>query len=168
MVILRIRKYRQEFALILDSSGSGLTKNRFTRLFLMALTLIVVIIPVETYILYIFAIKIDLSYDWALVHGSDWGSIILTPTGGSVQYDRWIQVGLGFAVFVFFGLGHDAQEMYRKFMLRLGMGRIFPTLRLSKTEKRRLRASAGSETVSDGSRVHLFAKRFSRASLRSL
>ena len=168
LVMVRIRKYRREFSSVLSSSGSGLTKDRFMRLFLMATTLILIIVPAQLYVLYSFAVKIEYSYDWSLVHGKDWGDIILMPTGGVVQYDRWIQIGLGFAVFTFFGLGHDAQEMYRKWLVYIGFSRIFPSLRLSKSERRRLKSSMSSQTTSSRSRAYSITKKFSKTSLRSL
>lgn len=53
----------------------------------------------------------------------------MVPSGGNVIYDRWIWLSCGFLVFVFFGFGKDAINIYRTGLLAIGMGRIFPILR---------------------------------------
>lgn len=129
MVIIRLHKYRREFADILSSSGSNLTKSRFMRLFLIALIFIVVCLPVQLYVFYRNCAVPHLPYSWALVHSSEWWYIFMVPTGGVVEFDRWIWLGCGFLVFFFFGLGKDATKMYRRWLLRLGFGKIFPSLK---------------------------------------
>ena len=52
----------------------------------------------------------------------------MVPTGGVVAFDRWIQVGAGMLVFVFFGMGQDAVKGYRKAMRKVGLGKVFPSL----------------------------------------
>ena len=92
---------------------------------------------------------------------------MLVPTGGSVYYDRWIQIALGFGVFIFFGLGHDAQAQYRKWLLKAGFGRVFPGLYRQPSRGAILPTS--SQTGSFGSRTRSFFKdRVFQISLRSL
>ncbi|KAL9125703.1 MAG: hypothetical protein Q9217_005132 [Psora testacea] len=167
LVIYRMHKYRKEFSTILVSSNSNLTKNRFLRLFLMSIALILVFLPVQVYILYQNSIVPMLPYSWALVHGDDWGDIMLLPTGGAVIFDRWIQIAFGFAIFLFFGMGHDAQEMYRKWLLVIGLGRVFPSLRQSSQDRRNLSSSVGSQTNSVTSRTRLLIRKISRHTILS-
>ena len=126
---MRLRKYRKDFSAILTSSNPGLTKSRFIRLFLAALFLIVLCIPVQVYVFYNNANYPLVPYSWSEIHGPTWWNIILIPTYGSVSFDRWIQIGLGIVVFACFGVGQDAIAMYRKWLLQAGMGKIFPRLR---------------------------------------
>ena len=163
-----MRKYRRDFSSVLSSQNSNMTKNRFMRLFCMSVTLILVIIPAQTYVLLDFVKRVAYPYSWSVVHGPDWNKIVLMPTLGAVTPDHWIQIVVGFLLFVFFGLGHDAQEMYRKCLLSLGMGRYFPSLRRSSRERRRLKNLTGSQTSSQGTRVSLFKKKFSRPSFGTL
>ena len=108
-----------------------------------------------------------LPYSWDLVHGPQWEDIMLIPTDGSVKYDCWIQIALGFGVFVFFGLGHEAQTMYRKWLLKAGFGRVFPVLHRQPTRRAILPTS--SQTKSFGSRTRSFFKgRLFRISMLSL
>ena len=168
LVIYRMRKYRRDFSSILNSSGSNLTSNRFLRLFLMSIAMIIILLPAASYVLYVQATHISLSYNWDLVHGEHWGDIMLIPTFGLVTFDRWIQIALGYTIFGFFGMGHDAQEMYRKALLHIGLGKIFPFLRQSRQQRRNMSSSVGSTTSSMGSRARLFVKRVSRYSIPAL
>ncbi|KAI9870902.1 MAG: a-factor receptor [Pleopsidium flavum] len=129
LVILRLHRYRKEFADILSASGSNLNKSRFMRLFIMSLALIVIFLPVQTYVFYRNLSFPRIPYSWDAVHGAEWWQIIMIPTGGVVVFDRWIQIGCGFLVFFFFGLGKDAMKMYRAWLLKMGFGRIFPSLK---------------------------------------
>ena len=78
----------------------------------------------------------------------------MIPTEGSVSFDRWIQIGAGFLVFCFFGMGQDAMKGYKKGLLKLGLGRCFPSL----MREVRNGHSVGSQT-SYSSRARLFAAR---------
>ena len=163
-----MHKYRKDFSSILNSSNSDLTKNRFLRLFLVCITLIVVFLPVQAYVLYQNSIVPMLPYSWNLVHGDDWGNIELLPTGGQVIFDRWIQIAFGFAIFIFFGMGHDAREKYRKCLLHIRLDKIFPSLRQSSQDRRNLSSSFGSQSSSLGSRTRLLVKKISRSSIITL
>lgn len=160
----RIRKYRKEFAEILHASNSGMTKSRFHRLFLMCLVLTVLGLPVQLYILYKNCMYPMLPYSWNRIHGPAWWDIVLIPTNGSVTYDRWIQLAVGLTVFIFFGLGHDAMKMYRRWLVKLGFGKLFPSI-LRRSDRR---PSIFSETGSFSSRAYTFVKgKFSRSSVFS-
>ena len=163
----RIRKYRKEFAAILHASNSGLTKSRFQRLVFMCLVLTVLGIPVQFYILYKNCMYPMVPYSWSRVHGPAWWDIILIPTDGTVTFDRWIQLGVGLTVFIFFGLGNDAIGMYRRWLLKVGLGKLFPNL-LSRTRVSDRRPSTVSETGSFSSRAYTFIReKLSRTSLAS-
>jgi pheromone a factor receptor len=46
----------------------------------------------------------------------------------TVLYDRWANLACGFLVFLFFGLGRDAKNMYREWLVKMGLARLFPVL----------------------------------------
>lgn len=123
-----MNKYRKEFASILNSSDSNLTKSRFKRLFFMSFIIIVVVLPVQIYVLYQNVSFPFSPYSWKTIHGPSWFDVILVPTGGAVYSDRWVHIGTGLAVFVFFGFGRDAIKMYRSWLIQAGFGTIFPGL----------------------------------------
>lgn len=168
LVIVRMRRYRKDFPEILVSSNSNLTKNRFLRLFLLSMALIVTFIPLQFYVLFVNSAEPPLlPYSWDLIHSPQWQDIMLIPTGGEVYYDRWIQIALGYGVFLFFGLGQDAQTLYRKWLLKLGFGRVFPGLH--RQPARRTILPTSSHTSSFGSRTRSFFKdRLFRMSMLSL
>jgi len=158
-----MRKYRKEFAVILSASSSGLTKSRFLRLFFMSLTMIVLGLPVQFYVLHENTIFPLVPYSWSRVHGPGWWDVILIPTLGGVTFDRWIQLAVGFTVFVFFGLGHDMKKMYRNWLLAVGFGRILPSLGRPTQQVGGQRPNSQSESYS--SRAHTyFMRKFSRDS----
>ena len=76
----------------------------------------------------------------------------MVPSGGNVIYDRWIWLSCGLLVFVFFGFGKDAINMYRTGLLAIGMGRIFPILRQD------YRGSISATISSYGSKARMIFK----------
>ncbi|MCJ1257940.1 a-factor receptor [Lignoscripta atroalba] len=159
LVIFRLRKYRKEFAAVLHSSNSKLTQSRFMRLFLASLLLLVVFLPLQFYVLYRNALFPLQPYSWAVIHGPTWWDIIMVPTGGVVQFDRWIRIALGFTVFFCFGLGQDAIAMYRDWLLKCGLGKIFPKLRRQQQTSRTPGRNLDSRTESFSSKARLFFER---------
>ena len=155
-----MHRYRKNFSEVLNSSNSNQTKARFLRLFWISLVFIVVVFPVEVYVLYENSLVASGHYSWNEVHGPKWWDIVLVPSAGTVLFDRWIQTGAGFALFFFFGLGQDARAMYRKWLLHLGFGRCLPFLRSGTVSQQ--------QYYSPSSRARLFNKSFSRGSLFSM
>ncbi len=129
LVVVRLLKYRQQFSTILASSHSKLNKTRFLRLFILSTTLIVIFLPIA---IYIFTRNLGYprtTFSWSQVHGPEWSKLIVrVPTQGTVNFDRWLNVGIGYMAFLFFGFGSDATQMYRSWLLKLGLGHLFPKL----------------------------------------
>lgn len=165
LVILRMYRYRRDFSQVLASADSSMTRHRFMRLFLMSFVLIVLIFPVECFVLYKNLSVPFESYSWDRVHSKEaWQHISFVPTYGAVSFDRWIQIGMGFGIFLFFGTGPDAVSLYRKFLLKLGLGKIFTSLN-DEPSKRKSSSASGSHASSVGSRARLvIAKTFKGAS----
>ena len=162
LVILRMHKYRREFAEVLTSSNSNMTKSRFMRLFWLSAVLTLTVLPTQAYVLYESSRTPFLPYSWDAIHGSEWPVVPLLPAGGKVLFDRWIQIAVGFAVFIFFGLGHDARVMYSKWLLKLGFGRMFPSLSRPKPVNQPQISSGTSSTRK------LWAQKWSSRSILSL
>lgn len=84
----------------------------------------------------------------------------MVPRNGQAFFDRWVPITACFLVFVFFGCGKDANELYWSFLRFLGLDRCFACL---DPEYSRRTSMAGST----GSRVKLLFnknKRWSSAS----
>ncbi|CAG8422070.1 unnamed protein product [Penicillium salamii] len=130
LVLIRVRRYRNEFANILRASSSNLSKSRFMRLFFLALSMLVCILPLQGFVVYT-DITLALPwhpYSWSETHGEDWSKIIKVPQGNKVFFDRWTPIVSGFMVFIFFGFGHDATRMYRTIFWCLGLGYCFSSV----------------------------------------
>ncbi|KAL2350336.1 a-pheromone receptor PreA [Cryomyces antarcticus] len=128
LVIFRLHRYRLHFSRLLAASNT--TKSRFMRLFIMSQILIFAFVPIQVYIFYLNMQLPLLPYSWNEVHSAAaWAQIVMIPSFGTVLFDRWIRVVCGFLVFVFFGVGADAVLMYKSWLLALGCGRIFPSLK---------------------------------------
>ncbi|KAL1959189.1 hypothetical protein VTO42DRAFT_2694 [Malbranchea cinnamomea] len=130
IVIYRLCKYKRELSCLL-SSNTQTTKTRFVRLFLMSLVMLLGSFPTQLYVLYSNIVDFQpwYPYSWDLVHSPEWGNIEKYPAFGVVNFDRWIHVTAGFLMFAFFGFGHDATLVYRSILLKLGFGRLFPSLK---------------------------------------
>jgi hypothetical protein len=69
------------------------------------------------------------SYSWAKVHDpATWDIIIYLPEQGILTFDRYIPAIMGMFVFLFFGMGEDATNMYRTIAVKCGLGHCFPAL----------------------------------------
>jgi len=84
-----MHRYRRDFSEILSSSNSNMTKSRFLRLFLLSMTLIAIMLPTQSYVLYRNSIVPLVPYSWESIHGPGWSEIFLVPAGGVVIFDRW-------------------------------------------------------------------------------
>lgn len=114
-------------------SNSQMSKSQFIRLLCLSLAMLIGSFPLQLYVLYVNAVAVLASpympYTWSLVHGPHWGEIGTIPSYGSVVFSVWIHVAGGFFLFAFFGFGRDATLMYRSALLRMGLGRVFPSLK---------------------------------------
>lgn len=123
-----MRKYRSDFSLILRSANSRMNKSGFLRLFFLASTMLLAILPCEGYVVY-YDLILSLpwhSYSWSRMHGPEWYQIAKYPTQGQVFFDRWTPIAAGFMLFIFFGFGRDATRIYRTFFWGIGLGYCFP------------------------------------------
>lgn len=126
------------------------------------MVILCIFLPSEAYILYKNASFPLQTYNWAAIHGPEWGTIIEEPSFGTVIFDRWIRIAAGFAIFLAFGLGNEATSAYRRWLLRLGFARIFPGLNRSRVPRQNFNSSthtSGKESYA--SRAKLWACKMS-------
>lgn len=123
------------------------------RLFLISSFIIVAVIPLQIYLLVIQWPAKYVPYSWAQVHDATvWQKIAPIPSNGYVSPERWIYLGCGVAVFVFFGMGRDAISMYCSWLRAVGLGSV-----VAKFEQKR---AAAHDTTGNSlsSRARLFVK----------
>ena len=158
---------------MLTSSQSNTNKSRFIRLFALSMTLILILLPVQVYVFYQNLSYPHDPYSWSHVHPSNWSSlVIMVPTQGVVPFDRWIQIGAGFLVFIFFGFGKDATMMYRSWLIKIGFAKVFsglpyPNVGLKSCGMRSSSLTGRLGSMSSRARL-VFARKQSRATLSSL
>ncbi|KAI9768481.1 MAG: a-factor receptor [Geoglossum simile] len=155
LVVARLYKYRCQFNTILNSSASKYTKSRFLRLFILSLILLIVYVPVNGFVFYKNMNHPMVPFSWSAIHGPDWWTIYMVPTDGVVRFDRWFSITTGFVIFLFFGLGKDALEMYRCWLVMIGFGKCFPNLKRP-SGARTLQSSSGNGSFGSPSRSRWF------------
>lgn len=146
LVLHRIRLYRSQFGDILNASNSNINKSRFIRLFSLNFVMLVIIFPIQCYVVWqntVLSFPWH-TYSWSAVHGSEWNTIIKRATGGNAFFDRWVPISACFLVFVFFGCGKDANELYRSFLRSLGLDRCFTCLDPEYNRRTGTNSSTGS------------------------
>ena len=129
LLLVRLYRYRREFSRLVSARNT--TRSRFLRLFLMCMVFLLLVVPYSIYPFALFVsetISTGYDADWQSLHGDRRQIIVKFPSGGSVHMDKWGQVVLGYVVFLLFGTGTDAHNTYKKMLLALGLGKIFPTL----------------------------------------
>jgi pheromone a factor receptor len=126
--------------------------------------MILIILPVQFYVLFKNVQLVSAPYSWGNVHGPNWNEIITLPSFGVVVFDRWIRIGDGFLVFFAFGTGADAGSLYRSWLIKLNTGRAFPSLYQSH-DSERSRNGSGWSLSNKAKRV--FSQKGSHASISS-
>jgi pheromone a factor receptor len=109
----------------------------------MSFTLLVLYTPVSIYFFYVNLNIQWLPYSWSAIHDpSTWWVIIYLPPLGVRTFDCWVSIAMAVFVFAYFGMGGDAVDTYRKWMVKIGLGRCFPAL----TQPRRRQMGNGERS----------------------
>ena len=82
---------------------------------------------------------------------------------GTVSFEKWVQVATGYVTFCLLGTGVDANAHYRQVLVRMGAGRIFPSLYAQSGDrrmpKRTSAARAWTSNVSSKAKSLLWSSR---------
>lgn len=122
-----------------NSRATSRGRRAKRRLYFMTLAILVPYLPVllmffVNNVRYILPLD---PYDPGALHrgefdGMPWNSVILFPTRAldwATLNDRYSAILTAVPVFGFFGMSKDALNLYRVFLLALGLGRVWPALR---------------------------------------
>jgi pheromone a factor receptor len=124
LLLVRLYRYRREFSRLVTARNT--TRSRFVRLFLMCMVFLVVVVPYSMYPFWYYC------NEMVLKGGGDYeyspGMIFTFPSGGEIHIDKWGQIAMGYITFLLFGTGTDAHNTYKKMLLAIGLGKIFPSL----------------------------------------
>jgi hypothetical protein len=95
----------------------------------MSLSLVLIYTPISIWFFYI-NVNIPLTtYRWDEVHNSvTSNSVVYLPAQGPYTFDHYIPGAMAIFVFVFFGMGEDATNIYQAISVKCGLGYCFPSL----------------------------------------
>jgi pheromone a factor receptor len=123
LLLVRLYRYRREFSRLVTARNT--TRSRFLRLFLMCMVFLIVVVPYSMYPFWYYCNEM-------VLRGGDYeyspGMIFTFPSGGEIHIDKWGQIAMGYVTFLLFGTGTDAHNTYKKMLLAIGLGNIFPSL----------------------------------------
>lgn len=161
LLIYRLYRYRREFHRLVAARNS--TRSRFIRLFILGMLIVLAYTPYSFWLLsHFWRTGLD-PYSWDEVHGDYSDTVLRVPVFGQIAPENWVQVATGYVFFFIFGTGKDAYNLYKKMLLAIGLGKIFPSLYVM--------SESGSGTPSSfvsarswGSRVSSRAKSVFRSS----
>jgi pheromone a factor receptor len=140
LIILKFFKKRKDVKDILRCTNSGLTLVRFSKLLIFCVIIILVMFPLSIYIFVSDMSNVQGSYDFALIHNpSVWFTVSYVPNERPL-YSVWIFIALSYVVFIFFGLGSDAIDMYLQLLSKVGFGPFIEYVRHKRQEKKILKA----------------------------
>lgn len=93
--------------------------------------MLLLVVPYSAYPFYYFCSELanyKWNEEWDQLKGNKKSIILKFPSHGQVHIDKWGEVALGYIIFFVFGTGTDAHNTYKKMLLALGLGKIFPSL----------------------------------------
>ncbi|SCU99590.1 LAME_0G04038g1_1 [Lachancea meyersii CBS 8951] len=168
---------RKDVRDILHCTNSGLNLARFARLLLFCVLIILVMFPFSFYSFVVELEQLTGSIDFQSAHDrSTWNTVVRLDVGKPL-YSVWLYILMSYLVFVVFGLGTDALNMYADCARCLGMGpildiishhlearsrnRSFKAGGFYNNEKDAFKNAVGPGSASDGSSVFKSAKGFS-------
>jgi pheromone a factor receptor len=91
----------------------------------MCMVFLVVVVPYSLYPFWYYCNEM-------VLRGGDYeyspGMIFTFPSEGEIHIDKWGQIAMGYVTFLLFGTGTDAHNTYKKMLLAMGLGKLFPSL----------------------------------------
>jgi pheromone a factor receptor len=119
---IRLCHHRRQMSSVFSTTPPA-NKSRFLRIFALATALLAIFLPLT---IFSFAQNVRTPkhvYSWSHVHPADWADQIYFDVdgraGGSlsqIALDRWAFVVAAYISFALFGLGHEAMEMYKRWI----------------------------------------------------
>ncbi|CCF59066.1 hypothetical protein KAFR_0G00330 [Kazachstania africana CBS 2517] len=122
LVLIVFYRKRKDVRDILHCTNSGLNFVRFSRLLTFCFLIILVMFPFSIYSFVSDLKQVNGSYSFSETHSGALWNLVLFFDPGKPLYDIWLYVLMSYLVFLIFGLGSDALDMYAKFIrfIRLG------------------------------------------------
>lgn len=124
MTVFIFFRKRKDVRDILKCTNSGLNIVRFAKLLSFCCVVILVMFPLSVYIFADNVNHVEDTFDFAIVHSQAlWNLISFIPMS-QPYFTTWIYMALSYVVFIFFGLGSDAVEMYLQILCKVGLAPV--------------------------------------------
>lgn len=137
LIIVKFFKKRKDVKDILKCTNSGLNLARFAKLLIFCIIVILVMFPFSLYIFTDDIGNVSPHFNFDEYHSKVfWDSVIYLPFKAP-YFVTWVYLSLSYSVFIFFGLGSDAIEMYLEILSKIGFGPIISYVK-SKKQQRQL------------------------------
>jgi len=135
LIIVKFFQKRKDVRDILKCTNSGLNLARFAKLLIFCIVVILVMFPFSLYVFTDDLSKVSPDFNFKQYHSKVfWNAIIYLPFKAP-YYVTWVYLSLSYAVFIFFGLGSDAIDMYLEILSRIGFGKMIRYVRNKRQER---------------------------------
>jgi pheromone a factor receptor len=132
LIIIRLRRHRKNISGALTTTGSGMGPKKFVKMIMIAFSLMVIYLPIQI-VWFTKNLPSGLTpYSWSRIHDpASWDPVVFFHTSDypTLQYYGWASVAWNVAVFLFFGFNDEAIDIYRGWIVKLGLGKIWPRLK---------------------------------------
>ncbi|CCD22242.1 Ste3p NDAI_0A00840 [Naumovozyma dairenensis CBS 421] len=128
LVLAVFFKKRKDVKDILYCTNSGLNLTRFARLLIFCFIIVLVMFPFSLYSFVQDLEQVSGHYSFKDTHSSTLWNVIIKFDPGKPVYNIWLYVLMSYLVFVIFGLGTDALNMYARFLRTIRLGFIVDTI----------------------------------------
>ncbi|UCS23698.1 STE3 [Nakaseomyces glabratus] len=147
LVLIVYYRKRKDVKDILYCTNSGLNITRFARLLIFCFLIILVMFPFSIYLFVKDLRQVGTKFSFRATHSKEfWGTILKFDVGHKFV-NVWIYVLMSYLVFLIFGLGTDALDMYASFMRLIGLGFTLDKFSAKRDEKNNNRFSAFMESI---------------------
>jgi pheromone a factor receptor len=144
IIVLTWKRFRDvskttKAALAANTEASSRAQRTRRRLYQMALSIIVPYVPLQM-VFFVLNMKVTFltlhPYDYYIIHfvpnPYPWSSIIMMPSymlDFASMNQPWVPILTIIPIVLFFGMTKEAIDVYRKFLVRLGLAKCFPSLK---------------------------------------
>lgn len=149
LTLVRLHKHRKTLSTALSTTGSGLPARKFMKLVLISLSIFFIYFPVQMvyiYKTYSYQISNLIPYSYARIHDPlVWNPPLFLATWmfPQLQYQGWSNVAMAAVLFLYFGFNDESVDAYRRWSCKLGLGKLFPSLKQPR-QRRGSTSSRGS------------------------
>ncbi|CCH42473.1 putative membrane protein [Wickerhamomyces ciferrii] len=129
LILFTFFKKRKDVKDILRCTNSGLNLVKFSKLLIFCIIVILVMFPFSMYMFTNDLNKLQSTYDFAQTHSKIfWQGILYLPFKQPYLV-TWVYLSISYVVFIFFGLGSDAINMYIDLLSKIGFKPIIEYIR---------------------------------------